>query len=223
MNDAPAERSPGSRAPGPILRPLVQVALFAIVVHACSGSGPSHDGGTGADSDASGGTSASAGTVGGAGHGTGGGSGSTGGIAGAGQGGSTAAGGRGGVGGAGTGGGAGGAAGSVGGDGGVAPTACNPLCGMKQACVFPSCGSTCIPLGPTGAACGPGQLTCTPPGGGSGCAIPMRCTSPAPYCVDLPAQCPPFANIACQCLPADVCKGHGQCTEVGAGVVTCDG
>jgi hypothetical protein len=141
----------------------------------------------------------------------------------AGAGGGAGAAGHGGSGDASAGAGADGAAGSVGGDGGAEPTACSPTCGANQACVFPSCGFTCLNLGSTGAACGPGQTTCTPPGGGVGCAIPIRCTSPAPYCVDVPAQCPPFAAPACSCLPADVCKGHGQCTQVLGGTVTCDG
>jgi hypothetical protein len=90
-------------------------------------------------------------------------------------------------------------------------------CGPGQACVH-SCGESCFPIGPTGANCGifcVGKTT-------NQCFSPARCTSPLPFCVDLPTAC--LQSQSCSCVPASVCAGHGGCLEVDVGNgVTCAG
>jgi hypothetical protein len=136
-----------------------------------------------------------------------GGSGGAGGVGGASGGASGAAGGRAGTGGgggvAGAAGGASGSAGGRAGTGGGAPTSCQPPCAGNQVCVFPSCGTVCVPI-MTGAACASVQETCT-----GGCLVPIPCVTPAPFCADLPSACLPSSG--CGCIPSDFCQGHGTC------------
>jgi hypothetical protein len=218
---------------------LVSIVAIAFVVAACSSSssksssdggaaGKGGQGGAGAAGGAAAGSSAGAGSI-GSGGGSGGTAGASGGASGTTGGAGGAAGGSAGGAGHGAGGGAGAdggaaASGGAGADGGAQPTSCNPRCAVGQLCVFPSCGEQCVALGPTGAACGPGQMMCVPAKGGTGCQVPLRCSSPAPFCIDRPTGC-----TQCNCLPANVCQGHGQCTNVYVGIdadstyVVCDG
>jgi hypothetical protein len=82
--------------------------------------------------------------------------------------------------------------------------ACDPPCGLGQACVH-ACGPSCWPIGPNCAS------FCVDPTG-QGCFSPRRCTKPEPFCVDLPLAC--LRSLHCSCVPASICAAYGGCFEV---------
>jgi hypothetical protein len=142
-----------------------------------------------------------------------------------GTGGSTETGGQGGATG-GTGGAAGGGHGGAGaaGQGGTACGSAAP-CTTGQICVRPSCGGgavVCEKL-PDGGQCPSGwtYTSSCASGVGPGC-LPAPCTSPPPFCADVPAAC--SGTPSCSCLPINLCQqngGSGSCQFVTSAEVMC--
>jgi len=199
-------------------RVMMVSGVALAVAGACGGSNASSGvGGNGGDgSGAAAGQAGEGGSSGGAGSNASAGRGGSGGGAGvsAGGGGGAAIGGRGGGAGSSAGsGGRGGGAGSSAGAGGSPPLDCGNKCTASQVCVYPSCGTRCVPS-IVGASCASIAETCQ-----GGCLVPIPCSS-GPFCKERPVAC---TGVSCNCIPADFCEGRGTCTYADLSYVRCLG